>query len=302
MSAHIRSFPAAESYNRDLSDFELWERSLRRSVHRREITELARKHAARRKGAAIAVTASMAAGPTAAPFAAAASSGSTGTVSTASVKQQRSAIELPSNALVSFGDTGDAVAAVQREVGVDDDGIFGPITRGAVSRYQQRMGLPVTGSVDAKTWAALFKANISFVGGGGKTVTTVSHGGGAAATTPGTPDDSKPAATVRTHDAEDEGAGPRRSARPRTRRARRRPMRPRTAPPPRSPPRPRRSPTRLPPRRPASAAAAAPASWPRPSRARRPVSTARTAARTPTRARTSPRPRAPPSAPPSAAP
>ena len=198
MSAHIRSFPAAESYNRDLSNFELWERSLRRSVHRREITELARKHAARRKGAAIAVTASMAAGPTAAPFAAAASSGSTGTVSTAAVKRERSAIELPSNALVSFGDTGEAVAAVQRQVGVDDDGIFGPITRGAVSRYQQRMGLPVTGSVDAKTWAALFKANISFVGGGGKTVTTVSHTGGSAAETPGTPDDSEPASSVRT--------------------------------------------------------------------------------------------------------
>ena len=194
MSAHIRSFPTAESYNRDLSDFELWERSLRRSVHRREITELARKHAARRKGAAIAVTASMAAGPTAAPFAAAASGSGSRSVATASgsssSSSQRSAIELPSNSLVSFGDTGDAVAAVQREVGVVDDGIFGPITRGAVSQFQKRYGLPVTGSVDARTWSALFKSNISFVGGGGKTVTTVSHGG-SAAKTPGTPDDTR---------------------------------------------------------------------------------------------------------------
>ena len=180
---------------------------------------------------------------------------------------------------MSFGDTGDAVAAVQREVGVDDDGIFGPITRGAVSRFQQRMGLPVTGSVDAKTWAALFKSNISFVGGGGKTVTTVSHGGGTAAETPGTPDDS---------------GRPRRSARRRRRRRRgRKTKRPTTNAPnydvdrrghePRGDHEagraPRRSPTRRPPRRRASAAAAARASWPRPSRARRPASTARIAAR-----------------------
>ena len=75
MSAHASSFPWSEPHNRDLSDPELWERSLRRSVHRREITEAARKHAARRKGAAVAVSASMAVGPIAAPFAALASSG-----------------------------------------------------------------------------------------------------------------------------------------------------------------------------------------------------------------------------------
>ena len=131
MSAHVKSFPFAAPNNRDLSDFELWERSLRRSMHRREITEAARKHAARRKGAALAVTASMAAGPAAAPFAALASTGGGRSVATGSASP-RSAIELPSGSLVSFGDTGAAVAAVQRQVGVDDDGIFGPITRGAV--------------------------------------------------------------------------------------------------------------------------------------------------------------------------
>ena len=73
MSAHVWSFPNDAPYNRDLSDFELWERSLRRSVHRREITEAARKGAARRKGAAVAVSASMAVGPAASPFAALAS-------------------------------------------------------------------------------------------------------------------------------------------------------------------------------------------------------------------------------------
>ena len=68
----------------------------------------------------------------------------------------RRPIHMPASALVSTGDTGAAVAAIQREVGVDDDGIFGPITRGAVERFQQRYGLPVTGEVDAQTWAALF--------------------------------------------------------------------------------------------------------------------------------------------------
>lgn len=181
MSAHDWSIQTVEPHNRDLSDFELWERSLRRSIHRRELAELSRKHAARRKGAALAVTATMAAGPTLTPLAAAASaSGGSGAVAAASSSstEPRSAIELPADALVSYGDTGPAVAAVQRELGVDDDGIFGPITRGAVERFQQRYGLPVTGKVDARTWTALFKSNVSFVGGGGKTVMTVYRGGG----------------------------------------------------------------------------------------------------------------------------
>ena len=133
MSAHVWSFPNDAPYNRDLSDFELWERSLRRSQHRREITEIARKRAARRKGAAVAVSASMAVGPAAAPFAALASAGG----GRARPRRQPVAVRarrsrMPSASLVAYGDTGEAVAAVQRQVGVDDDGIFGPITRGAV--------------------------------------------------------------------------------------------------------------------------------------------------------------------------
>ena len=90
-------------------------------------------------------------------------------------KQSRSAISLPSGALVSYGDVGPKVAAVQRQVGVDDDGIFGPITRGAVERFQARYGLPVTGEVDARTWQALFKSQVSFVGKGGKQIMTVNR-------------------------------------------------------------------------------------------------------------------------------
>ena len=185
MSAHELSFPFVAPYNRDLSDPDLWERSLRRSVHRREITEAARKHAARRKGAALAVTASMA------PARGLAVRG-------AGVREwvwgRRHRLRLAAfgdraalRSIGVLGDTGVTVAAVQRQVGVDDDGIFGPITRGAVARFQKRYGLPVTGMVDARTWTALFKSNVSFVGGGGKTVMTVYNGGGGAAAPDGGP-------------------------------------------------------------------------------------------------------------------
>ncbi len=208
--------------------FELWERSLRRSQHRREITELARKRAARRKGAALAVSASMAAGPAAAPFAALASSGGR-----RSVRRRRgaarSAIAMPVRRPWSrYGDTGAAVAAVQRQVGVDDDGIFGPITAGAVQRFQKRYGLPVTGRVDAKTWQALFKSNVTYVGGGGKTVMTVYNGGGDRATPAPTTDGLRPSSASRAapvdaearHDdqAGRDGAEDRPTRRPTTRR------------------------------------------------------------------------------------
>ena len=120
MSAHVGSSQIDEPYNRDLSDYELWERSLRRSQHRREITEAARKGAARRKGAAVAVSATMAVGPAASPFAALAAA-KTGSRSVADQPvASTSAISMPNSSLVAFGDTGEAVAAVQRQVGVDD--------------------------------------------------------------------------------------------------------------------------------------------------------------------------------------
>ena len=187
MSAHDLSFPYVTSNNRDLVDAELWARSLRRSVHRREITEAARKHAMRRKSAAVAVTASMAAGPVVAPFAAVASAGGSRAAATQTAPERGgSAVSLPSGALVKYGDTGAAVAAVQKAVGVDDDAIFGPITRGAVERFQSRAGLPVTGSVDAKTWATMFRSQVSYVGKGGSQSVTVDYrngggGGGTAA-------------------------------------------------------------------------------------------------------------------------
>src|SRR5262245_41784987 len=129
----------------------------------------------------------MAAGPSVLPIAALASSGGSGTRAVAAATTPaRSAIHLPNGALVSEGDTGAVVVAIQREVGVDDDGIFGPITRGAVEQFQSRWGLAVTGEVDAKTWAALFKSTVSYLGdgsnGGGKRVLATYHAPSAPAT------------------------------------------------------------------------------------------------------------------------
>jgi Meckel syndrome type 1 protein len=42
-----------------------------------------------------------------------------------------------------------------------------------VESFQDRYGIPVTGAVDARTWTALFKSNVSFVSGAGQQVVTV---------------------------------------------------------------------------------------------------------------------------------
>src|SRR5919206_3856926 len=198
LSARVSAFPEDVAVNRDLSDPVLWERSLRRSLQRRELTALSRTPARRaQKGTAVAVTAAVAAGQTALPVAAAAAA--TGAQSSGMATTARTAIHLPSTALLSEGDIGPAVAAVQRQVGVVADGIFGPITRRAVERFQARMGLPVTGEVDVRTWTALFKSNVSFVGNAGRRVLTVASQALApsVATRPATPAQPQVAATPR---------------------------------------------------------------------------------------------------------
>ncbi|WP_377892067.1 peptidoglycan-binding protein [Alkalihalobacillus sp. R86527] len=57
---------------------------------------------------------------------------------------------------VMIGDRGKDVEAIQRAVNVKADGIYGPITRDAVRKYQARKGLVVDGIVGPNTWNMLF--------------------------------------------------------------------------------------------------------------------------------------------------
>lgn len=55
---------------------------------------------------------------------------------------------------------GEAVRVAQLALSVVDappvaDGYFGPLTQGAVRRFQHESGLPVTGEIDEPTWIAL---------------------------------------------------------------------------------------------------------------------------------------------------
>lgn len=56
---------------------------------------------------------------------------------------------------VREGSTGDAVLAVQTQLPVAADGIFGPLTGAAVRRFQARVRLDADGIVGPLTWRAL---------------------------------------------------------------------------------------------------------------------------------------------------
>jgi peptidoglycan DL-endopeptidase CwlO len=64
-------------------------------------------------------------------------------------------------AVLREGDTGPAVAAVQRLLGVASDGDFGPITLAAVRGFQARHGLVVDGQVGTHTLAALRRRRVA---------------------------------------------------------------------------------------------------------------------------------------------
>jgi len=59
---------------------------------------------------------------------------------------------------VRRGSRGDVVAMLQRELGIAADGIFGPVTEGAVRTLQAAYGLTVDGICGPKTWAAALGA------------------------------------------------------------------------------------------------------------------------------------------------
>jgi cell wall-associated NlpC family hydrolase len=131
---------------RDLSRPELWERSQTRSQHRRARAARARANmpASRKVGFAIATTALVA------PFAqqtANAQEQSTSTTATATASA--------SQGLLRKGDRGPSVSALQSQLGIGADGVFGPQTDAAVRAFQSRNGLIVDGIVGPQTRGAL---------------------------------------------------------------------------------------------------------------------------------------------------
>lgn len=56
------------------------------------------------------------------------------------------------------GDYGPAVELVQAQLGVAADGLFGPITKDAVMKFQRNASIDVDGIVGPQTWAALDRA------------------------------------------------------------------------------------------------------------------------------------------------
>ncbi|SES43308.1 Peptidoglycan-binding (PGRP) domain of peptidoglycan hydrolases-containing protein [Pedococcus cremeus] len=53
------------------------------------------------------------------------------------------------------GSSGPDVALAQKVIGVPADGIFGPMTLAALKKWQAANGVPVTGKLDAATWAKM---------------------------------------------------------------------------------------------------------------------------------------------------
>ncbi len=159
--SELDPYPRAD---RDLASAALWQRSLHRS-HRRRIRQRdARRNAPRQKGATLAAGAAILAAPVLTSLTGAASASSARPGATKSEVAQKAAVSGEKTWLLSYGDTGEAVAAVQQLLAIPADGIFGPQTEGAVKTFQLNQGLAATGIVDARTWAELFGSKVLFYG------------------------------------------------------------------------------------------------------------------------------------------
>lgn len=67
------------------------------------------------------------------------------------------ALTLGACPLLLYGSTGDIVKLLQQRLVIDDDGIFGPITKKAVMNFQKSRNLLVDGIVGKNTWTELLK-------------------------------------------------------------------------------------------------------------------------------------------------
>jgi murein DD-endopeptidase MepM/ murein hydrolase activator NlpD len=145
--------------HRDLAQLDPWQRSLDRSLHRRAIAPAMRRSVARRRRASVALSTLMVAGPTGSLLAASGFGIGSRGVDVAQASPANRAIDngaTPAAMAFKLGSHGDAVAEIQRQLGVSADGIFGAQTQAAVTAFQARNGLDVDGVVGPATWTALF--------------------------------------------------------------------------------------------------------------------------------------------------
>ena len=134
----IRALPPG---HRDLGCHELWERSLARSLRRREAAAARRCVAYKGKGAL--VSAAVLTATLVAPAGQAARA------------QGTTAAGAAAGLLLRTGSRGPSVAAAQRALGISADGVFGPQTRHAVLAFQAAHGLAVDGVIGPITASAL---------------------------------------------------------------------------------------------------------------------------------------------------
>ena len=159
--SELDPYPRAQ---RDMGSAVLWDKSLHRSRRRRMRVRDARRNAPRQKGVTLAAGAAILASPVLTVASVASASSARPGVTKAEIAQKAVVVggDQSATALLSYGDTGEAVAAVQAELQIAADGIFGPQTEGAVKNFQLAQRMTVTGVVDAKTWAALFASDVRF--------------------------------------------------------------------------------------------------------------------------------------------
>ncbi|HKP90185.1 MAG TPA: transglycosylase family protein, partial [Thermoleophilaceae bacterium] len=136
-----------------MGSHDLWQRSLERSIRRRELAAAARREISRRRRASVAATAAVAV----APIATSVSSSGGFTASAADTATQPAPHGNANQVLLEYGSTGPSVREVQRSLDLVVDGIYGPRTKRAVFQFQQRVGLHATGKVDMLTWVALLR-------------------------------------------------------------------------------------------------------------------------------------------------
>jgi Meckel syndrome type 1 protein len=173
--SELDPYPRVE---RDLGSAVLWQRSLHRSNRRRIRARDARRNAPRQKGATLAAGAAILAAPVLSPLTGAASASSARPGATKAEVAEKAAASGEKTWLLSYGDTGEAVAAVQYQLRIPADGIFGPQTEGAVKTFQINHGLAGTGIVDANTWAQIFGSKVTFYGSADASASSSTGGGG----------------------------------------------------------------------------------------------------------------------------